>query len=426
MTALSIPALIAAGCSGQTSDIAYTEDDRIIVDFWYALGGSAGEAVEAMADDFNESQDDIYVQANYQGSYEEALTQIRQLAGTPDAPALMQVFEVGTRYMIDSGFAEPMQTFIDEDGFDVSTLEENILSYYQYEDELYSMPFNTSNALMFYNKDLFEEAGLDPEDPPQTFSEVQEYAEQLTDGDTYGFSLLIYGWFIEQLLANQGAELVNEENGRAGDPSETFINGEEGLAIYTWIEEMIADGTLGNFGRTWDDIRAAFIAEDVAMYLDSTAATYDNITSPDFEVGTAAIPHPDGQDPEGVIVGGASVWMMADIPEEIQEAAWEFVKYTVQPDVQAEWSAATGYFPVHTDAYNEPVLEELYGEFPQFLTSVEQLQNTTPSPATQGALMDAFPEVREQIMISLERMHEGMSAEDALNELESEINAIIN
>lgn len=140
----------------------------------------------------------------------------------------MQVFEVGTRYMIDSGFAEPMQTFIDEDGFDVSTLEENILSYYQYEDELYSMPFNTSNALMFYNKDLFEEAGLDPEDPPQTFSEVQEYAEQLTDGDTYGFSLLIYGWFIEQLLANQGAELVNEENGRAGDPSETFINGEEG------------------------------------------------------------------------------------------------------------------------------------------------------------------------------------------------------
>ncbi|WP_238545024.1 hypothetical protein [Geomicrobium sp. JCM 19039] len=64
----------------------------------------------------------------------------------------MQVFEVGTRYMIDSGFAEPMQTFIDEDGFDVSTLEENILSYYQYEDELYSMPFNTSNALMFTTK----------------------------------------------------------------------------------------------------------------------------------------------------------------------------------------------------------------------------------------------------------------------------------
>ncbi|GAK02328.1 glycerol-3-phosphate ABC transporter, periplasmic glycerol-3-phosphate-binding protein [Geomicrobium sp. JCM 19037] len=118
--------------------------------------------------------------------------------------------------------------------------------------------------------------------------------------------------------------------------------------------------------------------------------------------------------------------MMADIPEEVQEAAWEFVKYTVQPDVQAEWSAATGYFPVHTAAYNEPVLEELYEEFPQFLTSVEQLQNTTPSPATQGALMDAFPEVREQIMISLERMHEGMSAEDALNELESEINTIIN
>src|SRR5690625_7961664 len=98
-----------------------------------------------------------------------------------------------------------MQELIDADEeFDISMLEPNILSYYEIDDELYSMPFNTSNAVMFYNKDMFEEAGLDPDNPPNSYSEMINTAEKLSDGDsTYEFTMATISWFVEQLISNQ-------------------------------------------------------------------------------------------------------------------------------------------------------------------------------------------------------------------------------
>ena len=110
------------------------------------------------------------------------MTKLRGVGGTKDAPAITQVFEVGTKYMIDSGYIEPMQSFIDKDNYDLSQLEENILNYYKVDGELYSMPFNSSTPVMIYNKDAFKEAGLDPEKAPETFSEVIDAAAKLKTG----------------------------------------------------------------------------------------------------------------------------------------------------------------------------------------------------------------------------------------------------
>ncbi|WP_202081351.1 ABC transporter substrate-binding protein [Caldalkalibacillus salinus] len=409
-------------CSSTTSGEAqYTDDGRLIVTFWHAMGGNLGETLQKIADDFNASQDEFYVQPEYQGTYEESLNKLRQVGGTPEAPTLMQVFEVGTKYMAESGYIVPMQTFIDQDQFDISNLEENILGYYQIDGQLYSMPFNTSNAIMLYNKDMFREAGLDPEDPPSTFSEVQEVAQRLTQGaethvDVHGFGLLIHGWFFEQLLANQGAYYVDQDNGRSGEPTRTLINEQPGLNVFTWLDEMNKEGTLGIYGRDWDDIRAAFKAEKLAMYLDSTAGTASNVNDSDFEVGTAYLPVMDGQDRHGVIIGGASLWMMEGKSEEEQLAAWEFIKYLVEPETQAYWAGETGYFPITKAAHEEATLQEVYDTYPQFLTAVEQLQNTTLTPATQGALMSVFPQAREHVMTAIEKLYDGASPEEALNE----------
>ncbi|MCD8510279.1 MAG: extracellular solute-binding protein [Bacillus sp. (in: Bacteria)] len=414
-----------AACGNSSSEVRTTDDGRIIVDFWYGLGGNLGESVQEMAAAFNESQDEYHVEAIYQGTYEESLTQLRQLAGTSEAPALVQVFEVGTKYMIESGYVEPMQTFIDEDNFDISLLEENILAYYQVDGKLYSMPFNTSNPIMVYNKDMFREAGLDPESPPRTFSEVHEAARQIVDhfgSGVDGFSVITNGWFTEQMIANQGGLLVNNDNGRSGEPTESLINGEEGTRWFQWLADMKADGVLGDYGRPWDDHRAAFQGETVAMYLDSTASLAGTINNAEFEVGTAFLPTADGMDPQGVIVGGASVWILADIPEEVQKAAWEFVKFSAQPEIQAKWAADTGYFPITKAAYDEPYLQQRYEEYPQFLTTVEQLQNTTLSPATQGALIGVFPEVRERVVNAIESIHDGGDPIEAINRVHDEIN----
>lgn len=418
---------ISTACSSSTvEEPERTEDGRIIVTFWHAMGGNLGEALEQLAESFNASQSEIFVQTEYQGSYEEALNKLRQVGGTKEAPTIMQVFEVGTKYMMESGFIEPMQTFIDEDQFDISLLEENILGYYQVDGQLYSMPFNTSNAIMFYNKDMFRDAGLDPDHPPRTFSEVQEAARALTkrtgnSTDVHGFGLLIHGWFFEQLLANQGALYVDQENGRAGEPTKALINEEPGLKVFTWLDEMNREGTLGIYGRVWDDIRAAFKAEKLAMYLDSTAATAGNVNDVNFEVGTAYIPVVDGMEPQGVIVGGASLWMMSGKHEEEQQAAWEFITYLTQPEIQARWAGNTGYFPITKAAHDEPYLQDVYQAYPQFLTAVEQLQNTKLTPATQGALMGVFPEAREYVMTAIERLYDGADPQEVLDRAAEEI-----
>ncbi len=397
-------------------DVVKTEDGKTVISFWHAMSGAGQEALEKIVADFNASQEDYEVRAEFQGSYEESLTKLRSVGGTADAPAITQVFEVGTKYMIDSGYIEPMQKFIDEDNYDLSQLEENILNYYSLDGELYSMPFNSSTPVMLYNKDAFKAAGLDPENPPQTFQEVIDAAEKLTTNDMKGFSMLTYGWFFEQLVATQGGLYVNEENGRAGDATEAVFNGEEGLRVFNFLDTMNKAGTFGNFGTNWDDIRAAFQSGKVAMYMDSSAGVRGIIDNAPFEVGAAFIPYADEVERQGVAIGGASLWMSKGIADIEQKAAWEFMKYLTTPEVQAQWHLSTGYFAINPAAYEEEIVKKAWEEFPQLKVTVEQLQSTEPSIATQGALISVFPESRQQIVNALENLYQGMDPKEVLDQ----------
>jgi sn-glycerol 3-phosphate transport system substrate-binding protein len=407
-----------------------TEGSKMDITFWHAMGGDLQKEVEALASEFNASQDQYEVKPEFQGSYEEALTKFRTVGGTSDAPALIQTFEVGTKYMIDSGFIEPMQTFIDRDQYDVSQLEKNILNYYTVDDQLYSMPFNSSTPVLIYNKDAFKEAGLDPENPPRTYSDIQEAAKKLTEmngGTTerYGFSMLTYGWFFEELLAVQGGHYVNEENGRKAEATQAQFNSEEGVNVFSWLNEMNQEGSFGNFGTVWDDIRAAFQSGKVAMYMDSSAGTRTIIDNSDFEVGVGFIPHPDNTSPEGVIIGGASLWMSKGIAKEQQEGAWEFMKFLASPETQAKWHVKSGYFAINPAAYDQPIVQEEYSKYPQLKVTVEQLQATKASTATQGALISVFPESRQHVVTALEKLYQGADPKEVLDEAASQTDRAI-
>lgn len=386
------------------------------IEFWHAMSGGGQESLDSIVQGFNDSQDQYVVKAEFQGTYEESLTKLRSVGGTKDAPAITQVFEVGTKYMIDSGFIEPMNTFIEKDNYDLSQLEENILNYYKIDGKLYSMPFNSSTPVMIYNKDAFKEAGLDPDSAPETFSEVIDAAAQLKTDDMYGFSMLTYGWFFEQLVATQGGHYVNEDNGRSGDATEALFNGAEGLNVFNFLDLMNKAGTFGNFGTNWDDIRAAFSTGKVAMYMDSSAGVANAIQNSPFEVGVAYIPHADEVARNGVVIGGASLWMSKGIAEEEQEAAWEFMKYLTTPEVQAQWHLDTGYFAINPAAYDEANVVEKWAEFPQFKVTVDQLQDTVPGLATQGALISVFPESRQQVVTALEDLYQGKDPQEALDQ----------
>lgn len=402
--------------------------EPVKVVWWHSMGGELGKAVDHLVAEFNKSQAEVKVEAIYQGSYDESLNKMRASMGSGAGPAIVQVYEIGSRFMIDTKAITPIQKFIDADQFDISQLEENILGYYTFNNQLYSMPFNTSNPILYYNKTMFKEAGLDPEQPPKTYEEVAETAKKLTKDGKYGASFAIYAWFMEQFFANQGAEYVNKGNGRDGVTDASLLADEAGRNTIAWWNQMTEDGSALNLGRKTSDTKQAFVAGQVAMTLDSTAALrgiVDSVGS-SFEVGTAFLPKPANAGKGGVIVGGASLYILNNRSEAEQQGAWEFIKFLASPEQQAYWSVNSGYFPITKKAYEHELVKENMKKFPQFQTAVDQLHQTELNNATKGAVMGVFPEARQIVEQAMEEvLNGGKMPEEAFKAAQDEITSKI-
>src|SRR5216117_3930292 len=208
--------------------------------WWHAMSGVNGDALNKIVDSFNKSQSAIKVETVFQGTYDDLLSKLNTALASNAAPALVQVYDIGQRYMYDSGQVVPMQAFIDRDKFNTSDFEPAVINYYKYQDKLQSMPWNASSSILLYNKDAFKAAGLDPEKPPLTFSEVTDYAKKLTKKDAggqttqYGFGPSIYGWLFEQLMATSGAQYCDNGNGRDDRATKVVYNNAAGKTILDW------------------------------------------------------------------------------------------------------------------------------------------------------------------------------------------------
>jgi sn-glycerol 3-phosphate transport system substrate-binding protein len=411
LATVAVATAILSGCGNSSNKTASSANNPVQITFWHSMSGKNGQAITKMINDFNNSHKNIKVNAQFQGNYDDAINKLKSAEKGNAAPDVMQVYDIGTRFMIDSNWAVPMQKFIDNENYNTSDLEPNLLGYYTVNNKLYSMPFNASTPILYYNEDAFKNAGLDVNNPPKTFSDVEKDAKALTKKDSsgrisqYGYSMAIYGWFFEQFLVKQGANYVDNGNGRIAAPTKVeFDKNGAGLNVLNQWQKMVDSGYAGNFGRNTDDTMNAFIAGKTAMIIDSTASLSQILSGIGgrFQVGTAFLPSFDGIKDGGVSIGGASLWALNNKDEAKQKAAWEFIKFMVSPKEQAYWSTQTGYFPVTKKAYNVQLMKDNLKKYPQFQTAIDQL-HASPKTA-EGALMAVFPEARQAIEVNIEQM----------------------
>ena len=376
--------------------------------FWHAMGGNFQPTLNKIVEEYNKSQDEYEVEALYQGSYQETLNKFKSVQGTDKAPALVQLNEISTEYMYNSGAITPMQNFVNRDSYDLSKLEDTLINYYTINGTLYSMPFNSSASVLLYNKDAFKEVGLDPEKAPRSYKEISEAAKKLTKGtERYGFAMIMDAWFIEQLLANESTLYVNEENGRAGKaPTGVAYEGDKIKAIFSWLNDMYRTNTATSYGKEYQNTRAAFLSGKVTMYMDSSSGIQQLTELADFEIGTAYVPSESGEF-IGVPIGGASLWVTNSVPTKQQEAAWDFIKYAVSKESQAFWASSTGYYSVNKEAYNLDLLKNDLEKTPQKLVAVNEIKNTKKTPATSGAVVGVFPELRKLMTDAMEKVYVG-------------------
>lgn len=407
--------------------------------FWHSMQGTNQKAVTALVNAFNAKyQGKIHVTDSYQGSYDDAIAKYKTAVSSHTTPSIMQVYDVGTRFMVDAKQTLPIADLAAKDGYSLSDLQPNIVNYYSVGGKLQSMPFNSSMPLLYLNVEAFKKAGLDPANPPKTLADLADDAKKLTVKDAsgattqYGFGAADYGWFVEQLAAESGSLYCDNGNGRSAAATKLNITSGAALAYTDWWADLVKGGYALNTGRPTADAQTAFKGAKVAMNLESTGVLGGYVdagakAASKFTVATAPFPKVSATDTGGPIIGGASLWIdrVGHSDAEVR-AAWEFAKFAASAPQQAAWHQATGYFPVSAAALQDPSDVAYRQAHPQFQTAIDELQATQPTPATAGCLLGVMPQARadlEQAMLNVATG--GASADSALSDASAKISKLI-
>lgn len=365
------------------------------VTFWHAMSGSRQEVVNDLVDSFNALNPDITVEAEYTGSYAETVTKALAAYRAGKPPHIIQVYEVGTQSMLDSGATVPVYR-LNRGEVNFAEVVQPIVKYYSVEGNLHCMPFNSSTAMLYYNKDAFEAAGLDPNKPPRTFDEVLEYGKQIVDAGAAqgGVSFGWPAWIFEQMHATHNRLYANNDNGRSGLASEVYFNQEFGVKVMTEWQRWTQEGVLIYGGREYK-ANDAFLAGQVAMLLQSTSSLAGILNKAEFKVGTTFLPRLPGYPPGNSVVGGGCLWVMGGHSDEELAAAWEFLKYSFTEERSIIWHKGTGYFPSSNAALRTLLNEGWFAEEPNHLTAFLQILSGTDTPAARGVLLGNFVQIRD-------------------------------
>ncbi|MCR9255829.1 MAG: sn-glycerol-3-phosphate ABC transporter substrate-binding protein UgpB [Alphaproteobacteria bacterium] len=385
------------------------------IQWWHAMGGKLGEKVEELANGFNASQSDYKVVPVNKGNYTETMTSTIAAFRAGEQPHIVQVFEVGTATMMAAeGAIYPVYELMEDAGvaFDQSEYLPAVISYYQTTDnKLLSLPFNSSTPVLWYNKDAFKAAGLDPENPPKTWADMAAASEKLmAAGNECAFSFGWQSWvMLENFSAWHNLPLGTMENGFAGLGAEfVFADQPETVKHFEMLAQYAKDGVFDYGGRRGESL-PKFTNGECAMWMNSSAYYASMVAQAQFEFGQGQLPyHADvAGAPQNSIIGGATLWVLQGHESPEYKGVAEFFKYLSSAEVQADWHQATGYVPITTGAYDLSKEQGFYESNPGTDTAIVQLSLNQPTPNSRGLRFGNFVQIRDIINEEMEAIWSG-------------------
>ncbi|MBZ0320220.1 MAG: ABC transporter substrate-binding protein [Anaerolineae bacterium] len=416
--------------------------DQVEITFSHIFGDeNRSGLIQKYADAYMAEHPNVKINLQIATSYPENINGALLASEQGNAPHIVQIYEIGSRLALDSGIFIPVGSVATED--QLATLDDIIqpvLNYYTFDDQVWSVPFNSSNPILYYNMEILEQAGV--EAVPQTYSEVLAACDKIMAAGIeslegcIGWS--VNGWFVEQWVSEQGALLANNGNGRADRATEVELDSEAMLNIFTWWKELadkdyyVYTGAL----EDWDGSDALFTGQQVAFHITSTADLRnitDAATEAGFNAGTAYIPIPDGVERNGTVIGGASLWLTGDHPQAELEAAVDFMLFLGKTENGVDWHKGTGYFPIRYSAIEALEAEGWFDANPTFMTAFDQLTSTIPNEASAGAVIGIFQELRTIVEQAAQSVIDGgadpaealAAADDRADESMAEYNSLV-
>jgi sn-glycerol 3-phosphate transport system substrate-binding protein len=416
--------LLAAPIAFAATRARAAEKTKIV--WWHAMTAALADEIARIAGGFNASQDQVEIQAIYKGGYADTLTATIAASRAGQAPHLVQVFEVGTGTMLAAGKAvKQVWELSKETGLviDPKAYIPAVRGYYSLSDgRMASMPFNSSTAVMWYNKDAFRKAGLDPDAAPATWQEVRKAAETIKAEDAAPVAMTTSWptWIqLEQYSALHNLPFATKSDGFDGLDAELVFNTKPHVKHIERLLEMSKDGSFKYGGR---DTAAdpLIVSGEAAISFGSSSSRGNLVKSAKFDWGEAYLPFDPEiiKQPENSIIGGASLWVMTAperSPAEYKAVA-EFLKYIGKPEVDSTWSQNTGYVPVTFAGYELSKQQGYYSKNVGADLPVEQLARGSLTANTRGLRLGRLPEIRNIIQEELEKaLQGGQTAQQAMD-----------
>ncbi|MBT0958474.1 extracellular solute-binding protein [Alphaproteobacteria bacterium KMM 3653] len=400
------------------------------IQFWHAMGGRLGEVVEEIATKYNESQDTYNLVPTYKGGYEDTMTAGIAAFRAKQQPNIIQIFDAGAATIINAkGATIPVADLMTEHagGFDSADYIEGVRYFYADSDgKMIGMPFNSSTPLLYWNKDIFAEVGIDA--PPATWEEFEAMAPKFKEAGYQALAQSHSPWiFAENFHSRHNLQMATANNGYDSTDVEILYNNDAMKMHWGKVKAWLDEGYYGHYGREWGANQDAFVQKKTAMWMGSSGSFGGLTTSADFQFGASYLPYWTSviDEPKGTFIGGAALFAMAGKSDEENAGTADFLKFLTSPEMQYFWHKETGYVPITNAAYEMAKADGYYETTPD--AEVGILQLTQPGAEwTKGYRLGFYVQIREVMYAQFDNILSGSSDVDtAFDAIEEEANALL-
>ncbi|MGB9585866.1 MAG: ABC transporter substrate-binding protein [Anaerolineales bacterium] len=387
------------------------------VTLWYAQTGVYAKSLLEIVDNFNkQNQDKIFVEAVYTGNYQDTMQKLLAAMVAGDIPTLAQIEQSRIGQFVDAEAFQDLNAYIKTDQAFAATLNDfwpRFINANTFNGKLLGLPLNCSTPLLYINRDLFRKAGLDPDKPPKTWTELYAAAKKISalGPDIFGYRFGIDDWLIESKTWQFGGEIISD------DGRKMLIYSPETVAGWKYFQKGVKEKAF-IFGVTGGN--ELDISGRIGMVVRSTGSIQYLKDNAKFDLGATVMPM---EKRKIVAIGGANIYMFASRPKPEKAAAWEFLKFLTNTENSRKWAMSTGYMASRISAFESKEMQAVLKADPRFGLTYEQLKES----AVRRPWFGPYPEVHALMTSAWEQVMTNTDADvDAiLKKLQTEAQKVL-